>query len=218
MLTKQKKSFGIISGAGPMAGICLMTQIMQYCQQQGAWRDRDFPEIRLHNIPFSEMLEPGFDTTIVRAELDNALTELEKNSSNLIIACNTLHLFLPSRNIPGFVNLIDLVKSKIPDGCVPIVVASKTSAENNLHGKLLNINCEYWHPDKSQRLIDAILAGKTVDLNFLVDLAKQRTVILGCTEYSLAVQHLSLPDAVIDPLKLAAELFGKMATDKMRQS
>jgi aspartate/glutamate racemase len=216
MLTNKKEmTFGIISGAGPMAGISLMTQIIKYCQSNGAWRDRDFPEIRLINIPFSEMLEPGYDSETVRSELDKALRELESNSRYFVIACNTLHLFLPPRPINGLINLVDLMKAKISSGSRPLVLASKTSAENNLHGKLLNIPCEYWNPEESQRLIDTILAGRPIDLNFLFELGKKRTVILGCTEYSLVVQDLKLPPTIIDPLRLASEFIGQKAVEKI---
>ena len=54
-------SIGIISGAGPMAGVELLRLIIEFCQKEGAFRDRDFPEIHLINIPFSEMLAEDFD-------------------------------------------------------------------------------------------------------------------------------------------------------------
>ncbi len=211
-MTIQPQSYGIISGAGPMAGISLMTQILQHCQKRGAWRDRDFPTIRLLNIPFSEMLENGFDAAPVRTELELAISELEEKSRYIVIACNTLHLFLPRRPIAGLINLVDLMKAKIPAGCVPIVIASKTSADNNLHGNLLNMTCEYWQPDESQRLIDTILAGHAVNLDFIFELSKSRLVILGCTEYSSVLQKMELPESIIDPLKLAAEFLGETAT------
>jgi aspartate/glutamate racemase len=213
-INKKETTFGIISGAGPMAGISLMTQIIKYCQAHGAWRDRDFPEIRLFNIPFSEMLEPGYDPVTVRTELDKALRELESSSSYIVIACNTLHLFLPERPVNGLINLVDLMKAKIPSGNTPLVIASKTSAVNNLHGKLLNIPCEYWNPEESQHLIDTILAGRSINLDFLFELGKSRVVILGCTEYSLIVQDIKLPATIIDPLRLAAEFIGQKAVEK----
>jgi len=44
-------SFGIISGAGPMAGALLYQQIIELLQALGAWQDSDFPAITIMNVP-----------------------------------------------------------------------------------------------------------------------------------------------------------------------
>jgi hypothetical protein len=124
-----------------------------------------------------------------------------------------LHLFLPEGQIPYLVNLIKLIKSKIPIGARPLVLASHTSASENLHGRLLGMDCEYWEPKKSQKLIDAILQGKKIELDWLLDLAKRRVVILGCTEYSLALEHLPNFQGLIDPIKLAAQTLFELYTN-----
>ncbi|MDF2530335.1 MAG: Asp/Glu/Hydantoin racemase family protein [Gammaproteobacteria bacterium] len=188
----------------PMAGISLLRQTIRLFQCHGAWKDADFPEIHLINFPFSEMLSKQFDQEKLSAELLQCFRSL-RYCEHIVIACNTLHLFLPEGQIPYLVNLIKLIKSKIPIGARPLVLASHTSASENLHGRLLGMDCEYWEPKKSQKLIDEILQGKQIELDWLLDLAKRRVVILGCTEYSLALEHLPNIQGLIDPIKLAAQ-------------
>jgi aspartate/glutamate racemase len=124
-----------------------------------------------------------------------------------VIACNTLHLFLSKEKIPQLVNLIKLAKKQLPKNAKPLVLASRTTAKEKLYDKLLGIKCEYWQPEQSQAIINDILQGKKADLSWIVGLAKTRTVILGCTEYSLAMENYPLIPNLIDPLKLAAQKF-----------
>jgi aspartate/glutamate racemase len=212
-----KPRLGIISGAGPMAGISLLKQTISLFQKNGAWRDSDFPEIHLISYPFSDMLSKNFDRDKVKAELAHCIRSLQRNCQHIAIACNTLHLFLPEQTLPQLVNIIELVKAKLPKGTTPLVVASQTSAAENLHGRLLRMDCEYWQPKTSQAIIDDILKNKKVDLTWLADLAKTRSVILGCSEYSLALEPLAPTQGLIDPIKLAAQTFFELSAQSVQK-
>lgn len=201
----KRPRFGIISGAGPMTGISLLKQTIQLFQKNGAWKDADFPEIHFINFPFSEMLEDNFNKEQVHKELDQCLAELQERCDHIIIACNTLHLFLPDRKIPQLINLVELIKKRLPANANPLVVASMTSSKKNLHGQLLNTSCEYWNPSQSQNMINEILKGKEIDLQWLHNLAINRLIILGCTEFSLAMEDSDEITNIIDPIKIAAQ-------------
>ena len=197
--------FGIIGGAGPLSSLTLNKQLIRLCQKNGGWKDLDFPEIRLISFPFSEMLEGEVDSSIVQLELAECLLELEKTCDYIVIACNTLHLFLPERPLPKLIHLIKLIKKQIPEGTIPLILATHTSAQANLHGRLFDLPCEYWNPEQSQNTINAILRGESPNLDWIGELAKTRLVILGCTEYSLALENAPPHVNIIDPLQLAAQ-------------
>ncbi|MDO8955119.1 MAG: hypothetical protein Q7V63_09770 [Gammaproteobacteria bacterium] len=215
MAAGAKPRIGIISGAGPMAGISLLKQIIVGCQKRGAWKDADFPEIHLLSFPFSDMLSVESKPEKVRAELAHCIKQLENHCEHILIACNTLHLFLPEPPPHLLVHLISLIKSRLPKNSKPLILASLSSATENLHGRLLGIECEYWDPIESQKTIDAILKGQSPALDWILDLAKTRTLILGCTEYSLAFEDMPSTASIIDPLKLACEYCVNLSYPKL---
>ncbi len=201
----KKPIFGIIGGAGPMASLSLAKKLICLCQKSGLWKTSDFPALRLINYPFSEMINADLNPHKLREELDQCLLELEKTCNYIVIACNTLHLFLPERPLPKLIHLIQPIKGQIPEGTIPLILATQTSAQANLHGRLLDLPCEYWNPEQSENTINAILRGECPDLEWIDELAKTRLVILGCTEYSLALENATPHVNVIDPLQLAAQ-------------
>lgn len=205
-----KPKLGIISGAGPMAGLSLCKQTITLMQKHGAWQDQDYPQITLLSYPFSDMLNQKVDKEIIKQELLSCLNQLEPQCDHVIIACNTLHLFLPCRNLPKLINLVRLVKNEIPADTKPLILASETSARHNLHGRLLGVDCEYWDPPKSQAIIDNLLKGHLIDLGWIYKLSQDRPVILGCSEYSLAFENIVEIKNIIDPIKLAAKALCKL--------
>ena len=192
-----------------MASLSLTKQLIRLCQKNGLWNTSDFPEVHLINYPFSEMINADFSAHQLREELDSCLLQLEKTCDYIVIACNTLHLFLPDRPMPKLIHLVKLIKAQIPKGTIPLILATQTSAQANLHGGLLDLPCEYWNPEQSQNTINAILRGERPDLEWIAELAQTRCIILGCTEYSLALEDAVPHVNMIDPLQLAAQfLFG----------
>ena len=211
-------TLGIISGAGPEAGAVMYKRVANHLQHKaGAWRDAHFPFIHTVNFPFEEMLQEPIDHALVGRQIAAAIAYMvdDLGCDYVVIACNTLHHFLPSDLPPQFLNMVQLIKEKLPKGKVPLVYASATSAQENLHGKLLGCEVEYFPPKISQQWIDAILAGKKVDLTTLEESSFKRPVILGCTEYSAALDGSSAP--FIDPLSLVAEAYYALIDIKLRE-
>ncbi len=189
-----------------MAGALLYQKVITKLQQQGASRDSEFPEISLLNYPFSEMLTGDINNSQVRNELLAALAQVGRFSDYVYIACQTLHGFLQTNELTDckVVSLLDLTKQALAaTQQAVVVVASKTSREFNLHPKYLECECEYVECDQSEAAIDAILAGIDTPINWLEDLARDKAVILGCTEFSVATQHSK--SKFVDPIELAAE-------------
>lgn len=202
-MTKKIK-FGIVSGAGPMAGLALYHNAIKNLQQQGCYQDADFPEIILYNYPFSNMLDGNGNNPIVTQQFEQVLLFLSKTVDVIYIACQTLHLFLPKERLLQLkvVSLLDLTDSASKVYEKLSVVASRTSYENDLHGKNLKTTCEYIDVDRSEHAIVAILKGETPDLSWIEQASRINPVLLGCTEYSVALATCNWN--VIDPIKLAA--------------
>jgi aspartate/glutamate racemase len=200
------KSFGIISGAGPMAGALLYRQIIELLQAQGVWQDADFPAIVLMNVPFSNMLGDHNNYELVQRELLAALEQLRQQADYIYIACQTLHAFLSTTDLQKYriVSLLDLLKVEVSMHSKPIwVAASNTSRYLDLH-RYINAtgSLQYLEPEASDRAIQTILRGLKPDLNWLIEKTFENIVVLGCTEFSVSCHGMGFQ--WIDPLQLAA--------------
>lgn len=195
--TPIKKSLGIVSGAGPMAGVVLMQKIIELYQQQGSWKDADFPLIRLLNYPFSDMLSDDYDIQAIQKELLMCLNELSASCDYVLISCQTLHAFLPKNyNNPKLLDFFGIIQASLPPG--PIwVAASYTSSQKQLHSVKLNRDCFYLNPKKCQSKIDSILKGEQTDMSWLEKKAESQPLLLGCTEFSIPFHNKKTP--CIDP-------------------
>ena len=203
----KKLSFAIVSGAGPMAGKLLYELFIEQLQKKGAWRDGDFPSILLHNVPFSPMLDGNVNNSVVYDELIQSLKFLSQHSDYVYIACQTLHAFLNTDDIKHYkvVSLLELTRQYLKDLKDTInVIASKTSRVYELHNKGLQRVCNYCFEELAEKSIDNILKGKVVDLSPIELFAKNNFLILGCTEFSVALRS-SGAEKIIDPLKIAAQ-------------
>ena len=202
----QPPRFGIISGAGPMAGALLYTHIITLCQKRGAWQDCDFPDILLRNVPFSPMLGGQIHQPRVKEQLYRALEGFHGYADAIYIACQTLHGFLNPEDIERFkvISLLDILRSLTKDETRPVfILASRTSCAMNLHPPFLPSNASYVEQERSQQAIDMILKGHPCSMNWAETLAHQSPVVLGCTEFSVALKDSNAP-FFIDPLKEAA--------------
>ena len=221
---------GIIGGAGPMAGAQLFQKIIQICRAKyGCRNDADFPYIMLLNYPFGDMLEnPHCTKTLIQQQLNDCFLQLKNNEIELaVIACNTLHEFLDSKEGVPLVHLIEETGVSIQKRGIDktLVLCTTTSAQCKIHRKYFD--CSY--PENSaqkkiQELIYKILSGSQCreDAHMLVDLlntedasrnsGKKMALVLGCTEFSvfneqfpLKLYGLSERFAVFDPNQIAAE-------------
>lgn len=208
------KSIGIIGGAGPLAGAFLLEKILNLSSKiYGCYKDADFPKIFLISFPFSEMLSKNINAIKLREELNACLKQLRNNGASVLaIACNTLHAFLDeSDELDDLVHLPKELAKKIPPSENPMVFCTSTSVQFGLHKRFFS--CTY--PDSQtqrevDKIIDLILQGmdrKPIleKLERLLRAQSEKSMILGCTELSLFMSDLSLPNKlIIDPLDVVA--------------
>lgn len=211
------KTIGIIGGAGPLAAVTLLEQILCFAQLlYGCYRDRDFPKIYLISFPFSEMLEPNISVKQVQEELKNALNELRgMGAAVLAIACNTLHSFLAeNEEDERLIHLPKVLARNLShlDRSLPLVLCTSTSVRFNLHRRFFP--CLYPDPPFQRELdqmIARILKGEerkaiAEQLKEMIRMQGVNTVVLGCTELSLISHQLNgLSQKIIDPLTLVAK-------------
>jgi len=210
----QPKSIGILGGAGPLAGACLLERVLTLSGSlYGCYRDADFPKVLFINFPFSEMLFGQIDSAQLRLEISGCLKQLRDNGAHVLaIACNTLHAFLDEEeDLSDLIHLPKEVCREIPPSEVPLVLCTSTSARCALHERFFP--CVYPDPETQaevDRIIDQILKGadrRAITQEFLeiVEGQSARTIVLGCTELSLLNKELSsCTKFLIDPLEIAA--------------
>jgi aspartate racemase len=209
------RSIGIVGGAGPLAGVCLLEQIFCLAREvYGCWKDSDFPEVTLISFPFSEMFSEQVDVPRIQGELRECLNRLRSGGASLIgIACNTLHAFLEKNEEPpsDLLQLPQLAGEAMPPSAVPLVLGTSTSRRLGLYRR--RFPCSYPGEDAQaevDRIIAQILKGNEHEkmiqaLRSLIQKQDANVILLGCTELSLyADQLLICEKTMIDPLNLMA--------------
>ena len=211
------KKIGIIGGAGPIAGALLLKKIIQHCQRvYQSKHDRDFPEIILESVPFSQMLEPGLESE-VKKELSEHLHFLDRSGAlKMVIACHTLHSFLPEiQPFPSLVHLVQETKAflKAQQMHDPVVFCTETSKRYQIYQEatypspeiqktlnfLIDRGLEGLYVEKDKALFESVLQKLDIET---------RPCILGCTELSVLWDTFSdwkESFCVIDPLELILE-------------
>jgi aspartate racemase len=218
------KPIGILGGAGPLAGALLLERVFSLSGSlYGCQRDSDFPKVFLLSFPFSEMLSPKMDVSLLRKELKECLDQLRRNGSEVIsIACNTLHAFLDTQQ-PS-IDLIHLpreVANAIPTDETPLVLCTSTSVQFEVHRHFFP--CTY-PESRVQKEIDSVIDQTLKGINrriilkqllAILNSQKAGIIVLGCTELSLFAKHLLLKNKIIiDPLEIAAKKLLKISFNK----
>lgn len=204
------KRIGILSGMGAAAGARALSLLVKQCQDNGAKRDSDFPEIVLFNVSSTGMNEGGIaDENEVIKSLCAGLEMLNRCwPDKIIVACNTAHLFLDVMREASLAEVIDL-PGLAKDSCAPLrpgVMCSRSSSDAKLFGK----NAIY-PTDEEQASLDEVIA-RVIDGNangettaVIYDIAAKMTdrgaekIIIGCTELSVICDT----ELFIDPIRVA---------------
>lgn len=209
------KIIGIVGGAGPLAGACLLERVLTLSNRRyGCYRDADYPQVLLNSFPFSDMLTSEKDNRLLNAELSLSLNQLRAQGAVVLaIACNTLHNFLDAdQDREDLINLPRMLGEELCSEEMPLVLCTSTSRENNVHNKFFE--CSYPEPFiqvKVDEIIDRILQGAephqiVTDLLTLIETSTASTIILGCTELSLFAKELAVSNKkIIDPLEILAK-------------
>ena len=216
-------SIGIVSGAGPRAGVLLYQKVVEKCQQvYECQEDQDFPKIWILNYPFSPMVqvnESSQNNERLTGQIEDALSQLSERGVNRIgIACNTIHNFLPANgeSMERLIQIPNLIKRSLKDLNSSSVLILGT--ETTIHlGMYRTLKQRTFYPNQIEQtsvsaIIDRILKGNILkeDSEYLENIISKYSyhidsVILGCTELSVLADQFPIhvnQVTIVDPLDL----------------
>jgi aspartate/glutamate racemase len=211
-----RNKIGIVSGAGPMAGIVLAQKIVQLQQSAGAYKDSDFVETILHQIPFADTTAHGLpiggavDTT---AQLHKSLNLLKRQGcTKTVIACNSMYAY--DTTLCQFGLLSDYVSYALDylerqmnsQGSKQVVIISSASCAlhkvfrrrlRDHHLELIPID-SYEQTFYVDKMIDAAMKGvdQTASIKSLMLLLARKydaVPFLACTELCLTPLTDTIP-------------------------
>ncbi|NCP98202.1 aspartate/glutamate racemase family protein [archaeon] len=211
------KKLGIIGGAGAFSGLNIYKKILYGVARNRNLKDKDFPQILLHNYPFSSISSKGVDLpTLAKQEIELALKPLIE-CAKIIIACNSLNPLVSDSRI---INLPQLglihYKTRKKQNDKVLILCSKTSKEHNIFSEDSDIIYSSNELSELSELIiqNHIVGNTSNELDYfhaiLTESKKQdiTNIIVGCTELSmLNWNKLSSYINVIDCVDLAVQEF-----------
>ena len=106
------KKIGIISGMGPEAGAELYKRIIRKAQiEYGSWKDEDFPEIIIVNLPIGDILDNASLTREKTIKSIQSIIDMFElyDVDNAAIACNTAHIYFDNYTFSHSSKLFNLV-------------------------------------------------------------------------------------------------------------
>lgn len=109
--------WGVIGGAGPLAGARLVRLLLEEAARKGAWKDRDFPVVHLDTTPWDGMEEDGVhDGPAAAASVARIARSLsDRGAQRFVVACHSVHAYLTAEHFPGpWCSLTQTVLSTLP--------------------------------------------------------------------------------------------------------
>ena len=106
------KRIGILSGLGAAAGVRFLDMLVKECQNRGASKDSDFPEIVLFNMSSEGMDETGIiKPDIMKEDMLNGISFLDNCQVEVIlIACNSVYVYYDYLQDHSFAKIINMPK------------------------------------------------------------------------------------------------------------
>ncbi len=210
------KKIGIIGGMGPESTALLYRYIIKHCQIRfNSFRDEDFPEIIIHNLPIPDITKPTTREQDVKKELRKALSLFETANVDFIaFPCNTLSFFVNDLKKESKIPIIDIVEEtakyiKSSNINKITLLGTETTIKKGVYRKYLE-DVEICNPDDQKRitpLIYNVMKGKgtTKELNGIISkyIKQKEFVVLGCTDLSVLAENIR-SRYVIDSLKVLA--------------
>lgn len=220
------KTAGILGGMGPYASMTFYHSVIEISAlRHGAVRNADYPHLLISNLPVPDLIASRESEDMAVKMVEEEIRRLALAGADfLVLACNTMHLFLDRfrrvSSIP-FLSMVDaVIASVVRDGYSTVgILGSATSLQSDLYSRPLadaGVRCVI--PSLAeQELLSALIAENIAGnrnrqderaVYAIVDRLRTQgaeALILGCTELPLIVarEHCSLP--VYDSLRLLAE-------------
>lgn len=194
--------------------------IREYQIQFNSFKDDEFPEIVIHNLPIPDILNGEVHELAVKQKLKESLTLLESIKVDIIaFPCNTLTYFIEYLRGISHVPVISIVEEtcnyiKSLNPLKIVLLATETTLNKKIYEKYLD-NLLILNPLKQQQitmLIEQILRGKgnKEELTEIINIESKRAeyIILGCTDISVLAEEIK-NNSIIDSLKILSQAIVK---------
>lgn len=209
------KLIGIVSGAGAFAGLNLYSKLLKRFSTPHISLDKGFPQIILHNYPFSSMNQRGVVLpTLAKKEIEESLKPLI-SCDKIILACNSLHKYI---NDPRLMSLplIGLNQFKKSNSTCKkaLVLCSESSKQQKIFGEKNSIiyQSDYLSKLGQEVILKKISGIKVNELSYMnsvfneANTIKATHIIVGCTELSMLNWHkFPYPPYILDCVDLITE-------------
>lgn len=220
---------GIVSGVGPLAGADVLAKVFAVAAEKyKAIEDNEYPDVVLVNHGIPGVDNTGALNDAFCVEISRMTKQLEKQDATIIgIACNTAHVYANKftfQHETTFVHLIEEVAQKAAQNHRDyLLLTSSASREQKLYqGYLEKYGVTFQETTESQQLlvdqaIGLVMAhkldesGKVIAEIHKAARSTGQSIIAGCTELPIALQHVAETDDLIiidSNLVLAESLAG----------
>ncbi|MEN8136327.1 MAG: aspartate/glutamate racemase family protein [Thermodesulfobacteriota bacterium] len=200
-----KGRIGIITGAGPEAGIDLWQKILQKNKNNfeiDSYGDVDAPPVVVHSVPsMGLVMDIDKHEKFIERDLLNTLDMLDEQVDYFCIACNILHYYsdiIVSNNYKcEFVSIVDPIKKYISDNQIKKIALLSIGTVMELGSyspyKILSqhVDIEITNSSEMNDLVKGIKSKGSNDKNLvseyhdIINKLDSETVLLACTELPL---------------------------------
>lgn len=221
------QTIGILGGSGPVAGTNLLSEILSVAQSDhGATQDTDYPPVILYSLPLAGFSETGIsDYGLVKKHFLHGLQVLRGAGCDLIIiACQTLHTYLPELPVNLRSPILDMVTLTIDQikqtksESVGILASETTNTSGLYSHRLSNLGIQPIILDRHDQIslnqiILHVMGGSQTqtDIDTLQTLIHSLilkgadSIVIGCTELSVITTDLMAPVNLYDGVKIVAQ-------------
>lgn len=209
MNTVSRKTLGIVSGIGPLAGADALNKLFAHAAQTyGAKEDAEYPDVILMSHGITGVDNTGALSDYFKTELIQLVSRIETAGASVIgIACNTAHIYLPDIAVKPDTILINLPEV-VAEAAVQaserhhLLLTSSASRETRLYDNSLQargVSYDFTNDDTQSRLdeiIELIMAYKLEEagraMREVLAWAQSegyQSIIAACTELPIAIDH-----------------------------
>lgn len=198
---------------GPESTALLYREIVRSFQTNfGAYKDDDFPEMLIHNLPIPDITVNIERKDSVRQMLSRSIHFLEQSGAELIaFPCNSLNYFVEYLRSQTDIPIFSIVEEtceaiRKKDAKEVLLLSTLTTFERGLYHRYLR-DTSILRPDDYKKVLDIIvrsLKGENPKDEFIEMLEKEYSahdnIVIGCTDLSVLVENYT-SDRIIDSLK-----------------
>ncbi len=225
---EQYEKIGIMGGMGPESTALLYRNIIRSFQTEfNAYKDDDFPEIIIHNLPIPDITENTLNENKVRRMLSKSVHFLEDSDVDFIaFPCNSLDYFTDHLVSETNVPLLSIVKETCGEiektnADEILLLSTPTTFEKGLYQRFLT-DKKIVRPKKYMEIHNIIirtLRGDKPKDEFIEKLEKEYSaydsILIGCTDLSVLVDDYR-NDRLIDSLSCLSNSVFQKSTQRYK--